>query len=87
MICQDSRAPNISIELENLWEGDGNGGGGGGVPILSIENLKFNGKIWSYVILANHSFFAHPPGSACLIIDTLIQEFIEFICVNLDFIQ
>ena len=38
----------------------------GGVQTLSIENLKFNGKIWSSVILANHSFFAHPPGSACL---------------------
>ena len=62
---------------------------GGGVRTLSIENLKFNGKIWSYVILANHSFFAHPPGSALayLPIDTLIQEFIEFICVNIDFIQ
>ena len=29
MICQDSRAPSISIELEILWEGGGNGGGGG----------------------------------------------------------
>ena len=85
MICQDSRAPSISIELEILWEGVGLGGG----RILSIENLKFNGKIWSSVILANHSFFAHPPGSALayLPIDTLIQEFIEFICVNIDFIQ
>ena len=43
MICQDSRAPSISIELEILWEGVGMGGGGG-VQTLSIENLKFNGK-------------------------------------------
>ena len=63
MICQDSRAPSVSIELEILWEGVGMGGG---VRTLSIENLKFNGKFWSSVILANHSFFAHPPGSACL---------------------
>ena len=87
MIYQDSRAPSISIELEILWEGGGREWGGG-VRTLSIENLKFNGKIWSSVILANHSFFAHPPGSACLLtIDTLIREFIEFICVNIDFIQ
>ena len=45
--------------------GGGEWGGGGGVWTLSIDNLKFNGKIWSSVILANHSFFAHP-GSACL---------------------
>ena len=46
--------------------GGGGNGGRGGVQTLSIENLKFNEKIWSSVILANHSFFAHPPGSACL---------------------
>ena len=44
----------------------GGGGEWGGVQTLSIENLKFNGKIWSSVILANRSFFAHPPRSACL---------------------
>ena len=32
MICQDSRAPSISIELEILWEVGGNWGGGGGGP-------------------------------------------------------
>ena len=62
-----------------------------GGPNLSIENLKLNGKIWSSGILANRSFFAHPPGSACLFtytaVDTLIQEFIEFNCVNKDFIR
>ena len=32
MICQDSRAPSISIELEILWKGGGGGGNGGGGP-------------------------------------------------------
>ena len=58
----------------------------GGQDPLHIKNLKFTGKIWNSGILANHSFFAHPPGSACLFtsINTLIQEFIEFICLNID---
>ena len=45
MICQDSRAPYISVELEI------SGGGGGGVvgmvgmcPAALHRNLKFNGK-------------------------------------------
>ena len=57
----------------------------GGGPDPLHRNLKFNGKIWSSGILANPSFFAHPPGSfACLPIGTLFQKFIEFICVNID---
>ena len=87
MICQDSRAPNISIEFEIF--GGGGGGGKWEVRTLSIENLNFNGKNWSSGILANHSFFANPPGSACLFffINSLIQDFIEFICINIDFIR
>ena len=54
----------------------------GGGPDPLHRNLKFNGKIWSSGILANPSFFAHPPGSACLF--TLFQKFIEFICINID---
>ena len=46
--------------------GGGGGAGGGGVWTLSIANLKFNGKNWGSGILANHNFFAHPHGPACL---------------------
>ena len=85
MICQDSRAPSISIELEILmggWEW------GGGVRTLSIENLKFNGKfgaLESWQIIVSLPILLDP--LAYLPIDTLIQEFIEFICVNIDFIR
>ena len=41
-------------------------GRGVAVRTLSIEYLKFNGKNWGSGILANHNFFAHPPGPACL---------------------
>ena len=44
----------------------GGGWGWGGVRTLVIENFKFNGKNGSSRILANHSFFAHLPGLACL---------------------
>ena len=52
MICQDSRAPNFSIELE-IFYGEGPDPPS---PIpLPPENLKFNGNVWSSGILANHS--------------------------------
>ena len=61
MIWQDFRAPNISIELEIFW-----GGGRVGGPDPLHRKSQVQWKIWSSGILANHSFFAHPPGSACL---------------------
>ena len=63
MICQVAKIPELKIFPLNLRF---SGGGEWGVQTCSIENLKFNGKIWSSGILANHSFFAHPHGSACL---------------------
>ena len=55
-----------TFPLNLRFSGGGGGGGGWGVRTLSIENLKFNGKNWGSGILANHNFFAHPPGPACL---------------------
>ena len=49
MICQDSSAPNFSIEVEIFY------GEGSGPPIPPPENLKYNGNVWSSGILANHS--------------------------------
>ena len=62
-----SKIPELQTFPLNLrFSGGGAGGSGGGGGTLSIENLKFNGKIWGSGILANHYFFTHPPGPACL---------------------
>ena len=48
------------------WTWDFLGGGEGGGPDPLHRKSQAQWKIWSSGILANHSFFAHPPGSACL---------------------
>ena len=63
------------------------GGGGGGVRTLSIENFKFNGKMgalesWQIIV----SLPILLDLIAYLPIDILIQEFIQFSCVNINFI-
>ena len=61
-----SKVPELQTFPSNLRFSGGGEQGGGGVRTLSIDNLKFNGKNWGSGILANHNFFAHPPGPACL---------------------
>ena len=60
---------------------------GMGVRTHFIENLKFNEKIgalesWQIIV----SLPILLDRLAYLPVDTLIQEYIEFICVNIDFI-
>ena len=86
MICQDSRAPSISIELEILW-GGGWEGGGGPDPLHGKSQVQWkNLELWNLgKIIVSLPILLHP--LAYLPIDTLIQEFIEFICVSIDFIR
>ena len=42
------------------------GGGGGGGPYPLHRKFQVQWKNGSSRILANHSFFAHPPGFDCL---------------------
>ena len=81
MICQYSRAPNISIELEIFWRG-----GGGGDPLHGKSQVHWKkfGALESWQIIVSLPILLDP--LAYLPIDTLIQEFIEFICVNIDLI-
>ena len=74
MICQDSRAPNISIELEIYW-GDGNGGGESGPsPSKISSSMEIFGALESWQIIVSLPILLDP--LAYLPIDTLIQEFI-----------
>ena len=62
-------------------------GGDAWVRTLFIENLKFNEKIgalesWQIIV----SLPIPLDRLAYLPVDTLIQEYIEFICVKIDFI-
>ena len=88
MICQDSRAPNVSIELEIFWGGGGGAGNGRGVQTLSIEissSMEKFGALEPWQIIVSLPILLD--RLAYLPIGTLIQEFIEFICVNIDFIR
>ena len=58
-----------------------------GIRNLFIENLKFNekmGALESWQIIVSLPILLD--RLAYLPVDTLIQEYIEFICVNIDFI-
>ena len=84
MICQDSRAPSISIELEILLGGGGGvgNGRGGQDPLHRKSQVQWkNLELWNL----GKSILLDP--LVYLPIDTLIQEFIEFICINIDFIR
>ena len=75
MICQDSRAPNISIELEIFWGGGGGvNGRSGPFPKKISSSMEKFGALESWQIIVSLPILLDP--LAYLHINTLIQEFI-----------